>query len=404
MRVLVLIGCVVVGVACWDRVVAPEGPTYPPVFDIGPVKVDFCSDSIPTWFAYKDGDSAWKTMIPDPMGTVEFTPTTNKIGIAFVQDGASSTTRRTTVWFVSSLEARHLTGANCVEGNGPVSLTATVAGLDSGIIEISIADSSRSNQTSLSFTGLPSRKVDVIASTSQKIEIRRDITPVSGTALAQFNVASAAFVPLVQLTAVADFAGLSFLSRNGTTHALSAFVPPSLLQIGDLHRMSFAASVQCIAAPCTNVGGRFAERYMYQGSATGVPLGAHLSSDPTVTVASTTPYLQARLQLPPQPDYATGVALTVSNTTAFPGRPYMRVVWTSAYIGLPGSWDLTFPDLSGIAGWQPEYGIPYVASDGSGPHTFAHLMAFAGRYPRPLPIAPHAGDALRWVEYSKPIP
>jgi hypothetical protein len=403
MRMLVVIGCVVVGVACWDRAVAPEGPTYPQVLDTGPVKVDFCADSIPTWFAYKDGDSAWKTMIPDPAGLVEFTPTTNKIGIAFVQDGASNTNRRTTVWFVSSLEARHLTGANCIEGRGPVALTATLVGLDSGSHSISIADSSRMNQSPMQFTGLPSRTVDVIASTSLKMEIRRDIVPVNGTVLPQFDVSSAAFVSLVPFLGATDFAGLSFLSRNGTTHALSAFVPPSLLQIGDLHRMSFAPSSQCGSGTCTNYGARFAERFMYQGSATAVPVGAHFSTSPTVTVASASPYLLARLQLPAQADYTTGVAVTVSNAVS--ARPYMRVVWTSAYLGAaPAAWDLAFPDLSSIAGWQPGYGIPYVPSDGTGAHTFAHVVAFAGRYPRPLPIPPHAGDALRWVEYTKPIP
>ena len=83
-----------------------------------------------------------------------------------------------------------------------------------------------------------------------------------------------------------------------------------------------------------------------------VSLGAALAPA-TVTSVATAPYARLRVQLASQADYNAFATATFAQSTR-----QATISASAAYFGgTPATWDLAVPDLAGVAGFDPTWGL-----------------------------------------------
>ena len=123
-----------------------EGVTDPGAQNPIEVKLDFCSNDIPVWFAHQSSLGAWEVITPDAAGTYTFTAT-NRAAVAFVhQNGADY---RTDMIFTSNLDLQALSGLTCVEEGGAKQVNGSVSGLIGS--ELALVGMSFSSVRSMTF-------------------------------------------------------------------------------------------------------------------------------------------------------------------------------------------------------------------------------------------------------------
>ena len=106
-----------------------------------------------------------------------------------------------------------------------------------------------------------------------------------------------------------------------------------------------------------------------------------------------TPYFRPRFQVPAHPDYPSSVAFAITQCCG--DRPYTSrsivYIVTAAYLGNTASnWDVTLPDLTGAAGWDPSYGPPAAV-----PITGMTANLFGGRFGVHYGVPPNDGEILK---------
>src|ERR1051325_9684126 len=142
--------------ACTDGT-APTHPTTQ-------IALDFCSDQVPTLFAYLNTGSNWVRVTPSVDGTVTFNAT-DKVGIAMVfQSGSVSLTD---IYFAQMSELQPLLSAICTETSGTRTVNGSVAsvtGSQEAVISMS-GDAALATPASTSFQllGIAPGPQDVIA-------------------------------------------------------------------------------------------------------------------------------------------------------------------------------------------------------------------------------------------------
>ena len=373
------------------------------------VSIPFCSTQIPTWFAYQNQGFPWQRVTPT--GNAFNFAATDRVAIAMVFQAGSSA--ETNVMFFTRTELLRMNQRD--DCAGPKTLTGTATGLTAGqsaIVALGAADFGIASATSGNYTmnGVASRPLDLVASrgvissegyfTADKLIVRRALDLTSTIPALDF-ASGEAFNPVTSNLTVTGFvSGNVILYRNnfwtttntygilgvtevpgGATTFLS--MPGAQLGAGDKHELIIdsGTGVQ------QQVGHSSVVYFTTPGDRTET-LGPLLSS-PNVSIAASTPYARLRGQLPSQPEYGTAVRFVFFQAVTG-GEKYL-VLWGSAghFGGLPTTWDIITPDLSGVTGFQSQW-MPAM-----GQSTPFSAEAFTGSYEVLFFANPAAGESFK---------
>ena len=348
-------------------VVACGESTAPLPQDLTDVLLDFCASETPVFFGIQNDGGQWERVVPDAQGTFSF-QAAERFTLAIVhQDGTNFSSEYI---FAAPSDLQPLNGVSCIEREGAKVLNGTVANVPAGSAAmITMANSFTypvAPTTSWQLTSLPTGTLDLIAHrelvgattvTPDRVIIRRaqDLVNNATAAVLDFssneaqNTATHSFSASGLSTADETVFQLTFSTPTTRRHSLSTPVsftsgaqtlhgiPAGLTQAGDFHEL------EVFADRGTSYRG---EVHYYRSPVTrSVGLGAVLTN-PTLTTVSSSP-LRLRTQLPSQFEY--GSFISVAHVQS--GREVFLTVTNSYYGGTPITWDVTIPDLTGVAGF-----------------------------------------------------
>jgi hypothetical protein len=334
--------------------------------------LDFCASDVPSFFAFQNDGGAWTKVAADANGSFSF-KAADKLIVAFVhQTGADFSTE---IIHTTNADLQPVNGVACKEQLGAKSLNGTVAGVPAGngaAITMGAATTFVTGPTTaFQLTEVPTGLVDLVANretfgtsapTPNGVIVRRGLNLVSTIPVLDFNAPEAVAPAANVLTIGGLVSGESntlsvyFTTATNTSHLLyivSSFtsgtqtiygVPTSLTATSDFHSLGIAASTSNGSATRGAIAW-----YRNPGDKT-VTLGAALPT-PAVNTVATTPYVRLRATLTKQDDYNALVAFFFTQISGNVTRDW--AVWaTAGYFGIaPTTWDLTMPDLSGVAGF-----------------------------------------------------
>jgi len=350
----------------------------------GNASYQFCASATPLWFAVQDGTGAWTRVTPTN-NTFSFGITGTKGGVAYVQsDGANGFTL--TVMYGLKQELTDA-GAGLCPSTTQKTVNGSVSGLATGeIASVSLGGVPATVATNTNFTlnNVPDGPRDLVAaktltsingsnitSTVNKLIIRRAQNPAAGSTLPVLNFAAAeAFDPIQKNLTInglgTDLASIVagyvtannalttlYTDANITSSGSRVYfgVPTAQQATGDLHQVTVNA---LNSTGSTLNYARLFSTYFKDAADKTVTLGP-VPATATVSVLSTTPYVRLRAQWTAQPEYNKYFSATFSqsNTTA----PRTSTVGaTAGYVG-GTTVDLSIPDFTGVAGWDPNWGL-----------------------------------------------
>jgi hypothetical protein len=261
-----------------------------------------------------------------------------------------------------------------VAGVGPTDLTQVFVGGSLGTL----------TGTNYQVQNVPNGTVDLFAGHAtltisgtgasiavDKLIIRRDLNPANGATLPVLDFGGTeAFAPQKNTLTVNGLgAGESAIisesyytpngfvgsvtgdpTETGATHTLYG-VPAAKQAAGDLHGLNVIAS-NVTGGQAASV--RYMTTYFHTASDRTVTLGPSLNA-PTITTVATTPYVRFRAQLAQQPEYDKAFAVTFGQGTGA-GLRATTISATPAYLN-GAAFDFTIPDFSGVAGFDPNWGL-----------------------------------------------
>ena len=344
----------------------------------------FCASNAPVWLAVQDGIGAWTRVTPTN-NAFSFNITSAKGGVAYVQPGSGNSFTLTVLYGLKQELSDASAGlcANTTEKtvNGSV---AGLAASEAASVSLGGAMVSVSANGNFTLSNVPDGNRDLIAAktltsvsgsgitlTVNKLIIRRNQNPANGSTMTALDFGAAeAFDPIAK-TLTVNGAGSDLLStavsyvtaNNGSTTLYTDANPassgtrtyygvPSAQQAtGDLHLLTAVA---------TNITGssasylRIAGTYFKDATDKTVTLGP-VPATATVSTLATTPYVRLRMQWTAQTEYGKYFSSIYSQSNAAAPRTSI-VSATSGYLG-GTSVDLAIPDFTGVAGWDPNWGL-----------------------------------------------
>jgi hypothetical protein len=342
--------------------------------------LDFCGSNIPTFFAIQNEGAAFTKVTGAANGTFSF-KAGEKIIVAFVhQTGVDFST---TVLYTTKTELEPLNGVTCKEATGTKTLNGTVAGVTAGdAASITMGNSSTfvlSPSTTYQLTQVPTGAVDLVAQreifgsssiTPNRVIVRRALN-LTGTIPVLDFAATEALAPASNTATVGGLVSgetnildVVFRTNTGTSHELSFTqgfssgsqtiygIPSTLTAAGDFHGVVLEADAS------NGTAGRGIITWNRNPGDRTLTLGATLSA-PSVTIAGSTPYVRLHATLPKQDEYNTLVSFFFTQTSGGGGvaRDWSLNATVGYFGGIaPATWDVTMPDLSGVAGF-PSAGI-----------------------------------------------
>lgn len=353
----------------------------------GNVSWAFCDATrIPVFFAFRDGASgSWTPVTPNGSNVFSFTLNQSVGGVAYVLPNGSGFA--TSVYLQTAAEMQATANNECVSfPTGKKTLTGSVTGLapTTGIATQS-ASMTLGNSTASATVGGPNftlnnvnpGALDLIAVRTTTnfapfslvpdgIIIRRGLNLATGSAITpalNFGAGGESVAP-VSATLTVSNAGTDILSvisqfgtANGTLVSLGFpstvgaatiyGVPTASLIAGDLHRALVAASAD---AQGTNV--RSAYMFFRDMANKTVALGPVLNA-PTVAAVFNT-VLRPRVQGAFQTEYQTGIGASYTQNAT---NRAVTVTASKGYFSNAANYDLDTPDLSGVNGFQPTWGL-----------------------------------------------
>lgn len=372
----------------------------------------FCSDAVPVWLAYQNEGYPWVRVTPT--GSSFIFNATEKLGIAYTSVLANPSSTVLEIYYADRSEHGGKTDIDCL---GTKSVTGSIANATSGqsarvVMGNAIAQPTAAS-TNFTLAGIPDRALDLVAvkgtisslagSTTASIDkmiIRRGLNPAANSALPVLDFgAGEAFAPATtQLTVANQSTGdltnvvnslWSATSSYGLLHASQpTAMPIALLSVpgaqlagADMHELiveSYQSSFSTYRLTA-NYLGALADRTETMPALVSVPL---------YTIITTSP-VRLRGQLPSQADYPTAgqFVYCTGNTNC---ERIIYVAATAMYLGgVPTTWDITIPDLTGVSGfsanWMLSTGQTYLEADG-----------FAGRGALLFGGVPTIGDVLKY--------
>jgi hypothetical protein len=355
------------------------------------VSVAYCPDDIPLWLAVQDGDGAFTRVTPTGAGNNTFT-----FNLASGRGGVAAVTQNgdddfdLSVFYATTAEFTAAAGAGSAQlcgdvGTGTKVVNGSVANV--GATELAIVSLGGSTafvipggSTNFTLEHVDEGSLDLIATrltqefVANKLIIRRGLNVANGGTLdvLDFNAAEA-FDPAsadVTITGLgtdeasigASFVGSGassflgttlFFDQQSTEDQRTYFgVPTDKQAAGELNALFVSA-----APPGDNPDrGRFVYTFFKSVEPRTLALGADLPA-PTVTSAATTPYLQLRVQFTAPAEYNQLVDVTFSQANRS-----AEISMTAAYAAT-ADYDLVIPDLSGVEGFDNDWGLQSVATD-----------------------------------------
>ncbi len=375
----------------------------------------FCSNSLPSWFAYQNEGYAWQALSPTS-NSFNFAATARvAVAYAFVISDSSANETQLHVLYADRSELDGQSDRDC---DGPKTLTGGVLGTTSGMsvrvaMGAAVATATASNPN-FTLSGVADRALDLVAtkgviSTSQanvsiapdQVIIRRALNPASGSSIPALDFPSAAFAPTTSnltvsnstagdlfnvastfLTSTSTY-GVVHAAQPGTTSATLYSVPAGQMLPGDLHEVLVESYQPGFSTGRTNVA--------YVGAVSDrTETLAPVLSNPTVSTLTATPYLRLRGLLPVQPEYPAASRFVFYQAPATGPERLVFIAVTSGYLGgTPvGNWDVVVPDFGTIFGLNANW----MLAPGS---VIFQVEAYAGRGPLLFGALPVAGDVVR---------
>jgi hypothetical protein len=349
---------------------------------VGNVSFRFCALPLPIWVGYQDDTGPWTRATASANNTYSFA-ISSRGGVAIVTPAGSGFT--TEVIYATASELTTIGSSwdfACEFAPGIKQLNGTVAGVgaseEANITLGPVAELVPFGATSYTLNNVPDGALDLVAVrgtssfldfTANKLIIRRGLNLPNGSTIAalDFNAAEA-FAPVSgnltigglgadepvffvsHLTDAGTGVDLTFnFGAVGATHAYQG-VPSSAQAAGDLHQF-------LVIAGSPNPGATTSRLLLASFHAPGdrtVTLGPDLTT-PTVSVLASSPYVRYRMLLPTQSQYnAIAIADFVQDAIA----RTTTIFATAGYFGgAPSSWDLSIPDLTAGAGFDPTWGL-----------------------------------------------
>jgi hypothetical protein len=341
--------------------------------------VAYCEGSEPLWVAFQDGDEAWTQALPSRSNgivTFEHTFASDRTAIAAAFDGGPNITLLQVHYGTPTEleEVGRTYPAFCVPFEK--TLLASVAGLDTNqFAYISggyVTERPVLFNESFPLEALPPGPRDIVAaqvtftgntSVLNKIILRRDVDlPDNGTLpVLDFNSAEA-FAPATRnLTLIgigegttvstrlmtSNFSGLlsTPIRYDAGTPGLYVALPEERLRPTDLEELS--ASTRGVA-PSSRIT---TSVYFRTPIDRALEFGPEIIP-PAFTTVATTPTLRVRAQFVPQSAYDRAALIAYQQDTI-----QVSVSMTAVYATLTGGFDLTIPELSGVAGFQPAWAL-----------------------------------------------
>jgi hypothetical protein len=339
----------------------------------------FCPDT-PLWFAVKDGSGPWTQVTGTGAGgaTFDFTISSDQAGIAYAQ-GDPLAGFETEVFFLGVDEIPFFEDNVCTGGGRTVTVTA------SGLSISEQANVAMGGAGGSLFGAQPSTTLqDVAEGEVDLLGARLSFDPQAQAIVLNRLFAARDLDPADGGTVGMDFAGANSFDPVDATLTLNnlggAEASTSVLFQTSTSTLSFFQTGEFSAATSRTIKLVPADRQVPTdilsiqattlGSGTQAPQGdvrsvslffkgdadQTLTFGPelgpvTATVEASAPYVRPRVQYSPQAEY---------DRYAFAGFEQdfrsASLVVTDAFLG-SGDVDLTFPDFSGVAGWNDTWGL-----------------------------------------------
>ena len=385
----VLILAVSILAACNDKLVVTV-----PVVDPGggpstSVAVPFCTDEAPAWVAFQDGDGAWTTASPSVNGLIteyrhEFVA--NRGGVAVGQRfSVGLTTVNVSYGAPAELSAFGNTFPGQCNSSPPRTILGTVAGIGDnqgvtvsggfsnafvfpGDHSFALSDLRDEPQTILATR---TTRVNDVLTLDRLIVRRTPVLPDSATIPVLDFDSDEAFAPAVANVTIEGLGGegaqahtrlvtpnsqgiISFLSNSltATTRSYNA-LPESRLAANDLQALTVSGN------PTGDLIIRSATIYFRVPVDQTIALGPAAVA-PAISVIARTPALRLRTVLAPQTVYDRFTSMVYQQ-----GSTVVSVGMTARYASLTsGGYDLSIPDFTGVAGFDPQWALRANATGG----------------------------------------
>lgn len=330
--------------------------------------VPFCPSNMPVWFAYLNDGFLWQRV--SATGNSFTFSATDKLAVAFTFQNVNASDIR--FYYGTRAELAGITDRDC---SGTKNHTGTMTNVGAGqtaLVAMGTAFEVASANAFL-LEGVPDRALDLVSTrgtltsgflTPDRMVVRRGVNLANNTAIPVIDYqAGDSFAPVSNTLSIAGVeTGENVYSENlfqGTTSTSGLIyttqgssgvqtmysVPASVLGAGDMSELYIDAF---------NTAGTVAHTLVSYIGAPGdrtETLGPLLTT-PTVSVASTSPYVRERGQLSAQPAYNTAARFVFLQGTS-PNTKFVVVVVTAAHLGgMPATWDIIVPDLTGTAGFN----------------------------------------------------
>ena len=346
----------------------------------------FCEAPFPIWFAVQDGSGAW-TKVVGTNNTFNFDISSTTGGVAYATLNGTSVSTNVFYGTKGEITARGVNACPTAIGKTITGTTANVTGNDQAYVNFAnrFATIIPAAGTTFTLNGVPDGPRDLIAgkavftlngtsfsTTLAKIIIRRGLNPASGSALPVLDFGAAEAVSPVSATAtlnnlgsdqslitelyttVSGTNGLLYadIGQGGSSRSFSG-VPAAQQVAGDLHYLQASAlNPAAFTDPTLATTLRSAGIFFTAVGNQTLTFGPLLSA-PTVTVASTSPYVRLKSVLPRQAEY--NQTFYVNFQQSGSASRGVTIEATASYVG-SGAFDVTIPDLS-AAGYDPLWAL-----------------------------------------------
>lgn len=381
----------------------------------GSITYNYCrSDRVPRYFAVRDGNGAWKHIVPDgPGGATAATPSrfsfdiaSSTGSIAVVRTGEKTSSspliegHHWEVYYMSRQEIVDLAASECVDNRDVNNRTATgtVTGYQS-FDAIIASTSHRSNAgvgstgpltTTLTIQNQAPGPFDLLLSrnsfvqgtgpdiSTRSIILRRGLDPASGAAVAPIDFATQGITPTSATLTFANTGGETFTNSPTfrTAAGLNAWlsaggqfanttrvwygVPAAQQLPGDLHQVTATTSSTTARRQIVHFSTSVANRTLTFGPALSLPTVTGVFSTPGVINAAGTL----------GPDYTSRVAMYLREQAPDPRT--LSIVATRGFLGGQTQYDFRIPELGGVTGftnfWYPRRGsaVRWTVTGGEG--------------------------------------
>ena len=335
------------------------------------ISVPFCASNMPVWFAHLNDGFLWQRVTAT--GNAFTFNATDKLAIAFTfQNGGSSDVR---FYFATRGELAGITDRDCSGTKNHPGTTANVGAGQTAIVAMGPAFEVV-NANAFLLEGVADRALDLVSTrgaltsgqfTPDRMVVRRGV-----------NLANNASVPVIDYLAGDSFAPVSNTLNIAGVESGESVYSENLFQGGTttsglIYTAQGTSNVQTMySVPASTLAvGDFNELYIDVFNSNGTiahtlhsffdtpgdrteTLGPLLTS-PTVTVATTSPYVRQRGQLASQTAYNSAARFVFLQGSS-PNSKFVIVVMTAAHLGaVPATWDLVVPDLTGVTGFASSW-------------------------------------------------